>query len=169
MLLKTRMYFVLKVEFHTRLCLICINTVHIVYRTELETGTYGNRALREIPKPKRGRGRRGRGRGGSTSHTPRRPQAPPSIPEEGGTPGGAYAAPAHASSKPRYAWPGMQNAYSTGGSTAGSAYQSHQSGPPSRRGGHYQPAPVDSRRYAPRTDKMTVAGATYGAKGDSYT
>ena len=148
-------------------------------RTELETGTYGNRAIREIPKPKRGR-RRGRGRGGPTSHTPRRPQAPPSIPEEPGspksTPEGGYSAPvqyAQASSKPRYAWPGMERAYTSGGSsTAGSAYQSYQSAPPSRRGGHFQaPADprMDARRYAPRVETYPVAGATHGAKSDSFT
>ena len=155
------------------------------YSTPLETGTYGAKALKEIPKPRRGRGRRGRSRGGSTAHTPggmydrRGPTgAPESIPEEGPQPGVAtptYAAAGsvQASSKPRYAWPGTSYAQSQQQRAQYSAPSSRSGyqGPADPRSGYQGPADphLDPRRYAAHNvgRQYPVAGATAGKHSES--
>ena len=152
-----------------------LNDSVLLNSTPLETGTYGAKALKEIPKPRRGRGRRGRSRGGSTAHTPggmydRRGQQPQTIPEEGGQHSG-MASPSQMSAqgmqgagKPRYGWPGTSYAQSQ---------QRPQYSAPASRSGYQAPVDphLDPRRYAAQNvaaEKMyPVAGATGGKRGES--
>ena len=92
---------------------------HSHCRTPLASGTYGKRALKEIPKPgRKRRPRKGQSRGGSGINTPGgafQPHAPslPVLQEQDDSPTPNYPPPPQsvqgaggAPAKKRYQWPG---------------------------------------------------------------